>query len=79
MQELTRHESGKEVLFSERFDLRCAVQDATRLYIAEASRRRLVFDLDLARCPQFVIGDSKKVRMLVANLTANAGKDALTV
>ena len=39
----------------------------------EASRRNVQFDLNVADCPRMVIGDAKKIRTLVANLTANAG------
>lgn len=39
----------------------------------EATRRNLKFDLDLATSPKMVVGDAKKIRTVVANLTANAG------
>ena len=39
----------------------------------EASRRNVQFDLNVADCSRMVIGDAKKIRTLVANLTANAG------
>ena len=40
----------------------------------EAKRRNIDFDLDLSGSPHVVIGDAKKIRTVVANLTANAGK-----
>ena len=40
----------------------------------EAIRRNLQFNLDLEKSPKNVIGDAKKIRTVVSNLTANAGK-----
>ena len=39
----------------------------------EAVRRSIQFDLDLSGSPKMVVGDAKKIRTVVANLTANAG------
>ncbi|TBU22864.1 hypothetical protein BD311DRAFT_675110 [Dichomitus squalens] len=72
--DLTRLESGNETSFNEPFDLHLAIEGATQLYRNEASRRGLRFNLDLQNCPRQVIGDSKKIRTVVANLTANALK-----
>ena len=73
-QDLTRLESGGETSFNEPFDLQQSIEEATQLYRNEARRRGLVFDLDLTTCPKQVIGDARKIRNLVANLTANALK-----
>ena len=72
-QDLTRLESGHETSFNEPFNLKQAIDDATMLYRNEASRRGLSFELDLTQCPRIVIGDARKIRTVVANLTANAG------
>lgn len=72
--DLTRLESGNETSFNEPFDLCQAIEDATQLYRNEASRRGLAFELDLKNSPRQVVGDSRKVRTVVANLTANALK-----
>lgn len=66
-------ESGTETSFNETFDLRGAIQEATSIYRKEAERRNLQFILDLAESPTMVIGDVKKIRTVVQNLTANAG------
>lgn len=71
-QDLTRLESGNETSFNEPFDLMQAIEDATHLYRNEAHRRGLQFMLDLKHCPRQVIGDARKIRTVVANLTANA-------
>ncbi len=72
--DLTRLESGNETSFNEPFDLHQSIEEATQLYRNEARRRGLVFDLDLTTCPRRVVGDARKIRTLVANLTANALK-----
>ncbi|KAI0754648.1 hypothetical protein C8Q80DRAFT_1095154 [Daedaleopsis nitida] len=72
--DLTRLESGNETSFNEPFDLFVAIEDATQLYRNEAHRRGIVFTLDLNNCPRQVVGDSRKIRTVVANLTANALK-----
>ncbi|KAI8971142.1 hypothetical protein BD414DRAFT_426633 [Trametes punicea] len=72
--DLTRLESGNETSFNEPFDLHQAIEDATQLYRNEARRRGLEFILSLHDCPRKVIGDSRKIRTVVANLTANALK-----
>ncbi|KAL5524537.1 hypothetical protein ACEPAF_9677 [Sanghuangporus sanghuang] len=72
--DLTRLESGNETYFNEPFNLHEAISDAVQLYRNEAVRRRVDFDLDLSGSPKMVIGDSQKIRTVVANLTANAVK-----
>ncbi|PSS37031.1 hypothetical protein PHLCEN_2v1070 [Hermanssonia centrifuga] len=72
--DLTRLESGQETSFSEPFNLHNIVNEATSIYRNEAVRRGLNFDLDMSQCPKNVVGDAKKIRTVVANLTANALK-----
>ncbi|KAJ8496948.1 hypothetical protein ONZ51_g802 [Trametes cubensis] len=72
--DLTRLESGNETSFNEPFDLHQAIKDATQLYRSEAQRRGLQFVLSLKDCPRQVVGDARKIRTVVANLTANALK-----
>jgi signal transduction histidine kinase len=72
IQDLTRLESGQETSFNEPFDLQSAIEEATRLYRNEARRRDIDFQLDVSDGPETVIGDSKKIQTVVANLTANA-------
>lgn len=70
--DLTRLESGHETSFNEPFDLPSVVREATLVYRNEAARRGLYFNVDISACPQTVIGDARKIRTVVANLTANA-------
>ncbi|KAJ7081401.1 hypothetical protein B0H15DRAFT_913009 [Mycena belliarum] len=72
--DLTRLESGNETSFNEPFDLPDAIEDATHLYRKEAQRRKIAFKMELAQSPKIVVGDAKKIRTVVQNLTANALK-----
>ena len=69
--DLTRLESGQDTSFNEPFDLHRAIEEATQIYRNEARRRNLQFVLE-ASGPRMVVGDSRKIRAVVANLTANA-------
>ncbi|KAH9922613.1 uncharacterized protein B0H18DRAFT_1017063 [Fomitopsis serialis] len=73
-QDLTRLESGNETSFNEVFDLHRAIEDAIIIYKNEAARRGLIFSVDLSNSPTLVVGDYRKIRTVVANLTANALK-----
>jgi len=73
-QDLTRLETGNETSFSDTFDLPSNIEDALEAYKNEARRRNLQFSLDVSQSPSLVIGDCKKIRSVVQNLTANARK-----
>lgn len=71
--DLTRLESGQDTSFNEPFDLHRAIEEATHIYRNEARRRNLRFGFEVSG-PRIVVGDSRKIRTVVANLTANACK-----
>ncbi|KAJ7043874.1 hypothetical protein C8F04DRAFT_1070714 [Mycena alexandri] len=72
--DLSRLESGQETSNNEAFNLRDTIEDATHLYRREAQRRNIAFKIELEDSPKTVIGDVKKIRTVVQNLTANALK-----
>lgn len=73
--DLTRIETGNETAFNDPFDLRQTILDAVRLYQNESKRRGLDFNVKLADdLPAQVIGDARKVKTVISNLTANAVK-----
>jgi len=78
-QDLTRLESGNETSLNEAFDLQSAIEDATRVYQNEAGRRKLEFKVDVSNSPKMVVGDIKKIKTVVANLTANARKPNISI
>jgi len=69
--DLTRLESGQDTSFNEPFDLHHAIEEAINIYRNEAHRRNLQFVFEVSG-PRVVVGDSRKIRTVVANLTANA-------
>ena len=71
---MTRLESGNETSLSEPFDVSATIEDAVQVYRTEAERRNIKFAITMGDLPKLVIGDSKKIRTAVANLTANAGE-----
>ncbi|EJD54682.1 hypothetical protein AURDEDRAFT_79671 [Auricularia subglabra TFB-10046 SS5] len=72
--DLTRLETGQETSFKEPFDLPTAILDATKIYEKEAARHNVSFTVDTTTSPSMVWGDAKKIRTVVANVTANAVK-----
>lgn len=73
--DLTRIETGNETAFNEPFDMRKCVQAAARIYASEAKRRDLEYVVDVDKAPDcLLLGDNKKIKTVVANLIANAGK-----
>ncbi|KAJ7175413.1 phytochrome-like protein [Mycena filopes] len=72
--DLSRLERGNETSNNEPFNLRDLIVDATHLYRKEAKRRNIAFNLELENSPRTVVGDAKKIRTVVQNLTDNAVK-----
>ncbi|WWD05979.1 hypothetical protein V865_004064 [Kwoniella europaea PYCC6329] len=73
--DLTRIETGNEQSFNDPFDIRQSISDAVRLYQTESSRRGLDFRVIMAEnLPQYVIGDSRKIKTVISNLVANSVK-----
>jgi signal transduction histidine kinase len=57
--------------------LQYAIEDATHLYRKEAERRNITFKMELEQSPKIVVGDAKKIRTVVQNLTANSRTSVL--
>lgn len=70
--EISKLESGKQVAFSEPFDLEETIHSVLSQYQAEAQRNNLTFDIDCDIDVKFVEGDAKKIGTVIGNLTANA-------
>ena len=63
----------------ETFDLQVAIEEATRVYRNEAGRRNLEFKLNISESPKTVVGDPKKIKTVVANLTANSREPSIWI
>lgn len=72
--DVAKMETGNLVLEKIRFDLPATLRDVSRLWEEQARARGIDFVLDIARCPECIIGDSARIRQLVFNLLSNAMK-----
>jgi signal transduction histidine kinase len=59
--------------------LQVAIEEATRVYRNEAGRRNLEFKLNISESPKAVVGDPKKIKTVVANLTANSREPSICI
>ncbi len=73
--EMSKIEAGKIALNNETFDLRQLLQTIQSMFLVRAEAKGLWFKFLLAdNLPQFVLGDSRKLRQLLINLLSNAVK-----
>lgn len=73
--DLSRIEAGKLEIEHTRFDLRRSIEEACAPYAEQARGKPLDFVLDLpADLPQWVLGDTGRLRQVLANLLSNAIK-----
>ncbi|KAI9818847.1 MAG: Light-sensor Protein kinase [Pycnora praestabilis] len=71
--DLTKTEEGHELVKDEVFDLPATIREATDAFRGDAKRKQIDFDLiENSGVPQLVIGDQRRVRQAVSNVTANA-------
>lgn len=71
--DLTKTEEGGDLIKDEVFDIREVLREATDMFSGDARRKNISYDvkghLDL---PTQVIGDARRVRQAISNVTANA-------
>ncbi len=73
--DLTNTEEGQALIKDEVFDLPATVREAFESFSGDAKRKSLSYELiEHPGIPQFVHGDQRRVRQVVANVTANAVK-----
>ena len=71
--DLTKTEEGKDLVKGEVFDLPATVREATDIFKGDAKRKNIDYTVsENPGVPQFVIGDQRKVRQAISNITANA-------
>ena len=71
--DLTKTEEGGELVKDELFDLKSTLVEATDMFKGDARRKGIEYEvLDLPGLPQAVIGDQRRVRQAISNITANA-------
>ena len=73
--DLTKAEEGQNLIVGEVFDFPAVVRMATDPFIGEANRKQIAYNVhDHGGIPSHVIGDSRRVRQIISNVTANAVK-----
>ena len=73
--DFSKMESGKLELEKEHFDLRECLEDVVNLFSAKANEKNLdlICDVD-CDTPQYVVGDTQRIRQILINLVSNAIK-----
>jgi two-component system, sensor histidine kinase len=74
--DLSKLDTGKLQLETERFDLRELVKETTDMFGPEAAKKSIELDLRLPEgpAPVWVLGDSLRLRQVLTNLVSNAIK-----
>ncbi|OCL08631.1 hypothetical protein AOQ84DRAFT_292736, partial [Glonium stellatum] len=71
--DLTKTEEGGELIKGEEFDLKATLREATDMFTGDARRKRIAYSvLEHPGVPRNVMGDQRKVRQAISNITANA-------
>ena len=71
--DLTKTEEGNDLIKDEVFDLPTTVREATNSFTGDAKRKDIDYEVtENAGVPQYVIGDQRRVRQAISNVTANA-------
>ena len=71
--DLTKTEEGGELVKDEVFDLKATLVDATDMFNGDARRKNIDYQvLDLPGLPGSVVGDQRRIRQAISNVTANA-------
>lgn len=71
--DLTKTEPGGELTKDEVFDLKSTLIEATDMFKGDARRKNISYEVvDFPGLPAYVIGDQRRVRQAISNVTANA-------
>lgn len=73
--DLTKTEEGHNLIKDEVFDLPATVREATDSFAGDAKRKNLEYEvIENSGVPRLVVGDQRRVRQAISNVTANAIK-----
>ena len=71
--DLTKTEEGQNLIKDDVFDLPATIREAAEMFAGDAKRKNLLYEVvQNEGVPQFVIGDQRRVRQAMSNITANA-------
>jgi light-regulated signal transduction histidine kinase (bacteriophytochrome) len=74
--DLTKTEEGGPLIKGESFDFRETVKDATDMFRNDAKRKNITYEvIEHPGLPTLCIGDQRRVRQAISNITANAIKN----
>ncbi|KAF2149572.1 hypothetical protein K461DRAFT_231485 [Myriangium duriaei CBS 260.36] len=77
--DLTKTEEGADLIKDEVFDFHATVDEATENYKGDARRKQISYEvIQHPGLPKEVIGDQRKVRQAISNITANAIQNTIT-
>jgi light-regulated signal transduction histidine kinase (bacteriophytochrome) len=76
--DLTKTEEGGSLIKGETFDLRETLKEATDMFAGDAKRKNLTYEvIEHPGLPLKCIGDQRRVRQAISNITANAIQNTL--
>ncbi|KAL9604655.1 MAG: hypothetical protein Q9219_000375 [cf. Caloplaca sp. 3 TL-2023] len=71
--DLTKTEEGQNLIKDEAFDFPATVKEATDMFRGDAKRKSIAYEVAINEgVPGQVIGDQRRVRQAISNVTANA-------
>ncbi|KAF1972696.1 hypothetical protein BU23DRAFT_466943 [Bimuria novae-zelandiae CBS 107.79] len=71
--DLTKTEEGASLIKGESFDLKATLKEATDMFVGDAKRKNISYEvIEHPGLPQECIGDQRRVRQAISNITANA-------
>lgn len=71
--DLTKTEEGGSLIKGESFDLQATIKEATDMFRNDAKRKSIGYEVvEDPGLPKFCIGDQRRVRQAISNITANA-------
>lgn len=71
--DLTKTEEGGPLIKGETFDLKGTLKEATDMFVGDAKRKNIKYEVvEHPELPQYCIGDQRRVRQAISNITANA-------
>ena len=71
--DLTKTEEGHNLIKDEVFDLPATIREATDPFTGDAKRKNIGYEVvEMPGVPQFVMGDQRRIRQAISNVTANA-------
>lgn len=71
--DLTKTEEGQNLIKDDVFDFPATVKEATDAFVGDAKRKKIRYEvIEKEGVPQKVVGDQRRVRQAISNVTANA-------